>query len=143
MPPPPFFIFYIQRVNSYFNLQNPLAKPGYLLYILVLIHLKYVDSLFATSPEILLKDKNCKIMLKIISPVGLTACSSYDTPDLSPALDQVLNTLELPTSLGSSEVLLKPNLISAKAGPLACTEGTLILAVARWFIDQGARVGIG
>ena len=82
-------------------------------------------------------------MLKKSSSVALTACSGYDKQALSQALDQVLNTLELPTSLRSSEVLLKPNLISAKTGPLSCTEGTLILAVARWFIDQGARVGIG
>lgn len=82
-------------------------------------------------------------MLKKVSPVALTACSGYDKHALSQALDRVLKTIELPTSLRSSEVLLKPNLISAKAGPLACTEGTLILAVAGWFIEQGARVGIG
>ncbi|MCW5202283.1 DUF362 domain-containing protein [Desulfobulbus sp. US4] len=82
-------------------------------------------------------------MLKKISPVALTACPGYDKQVLLQALDRVLKTLELPTNLHSSEVLLKPNLISAKAGPLACTEGTLILAVASWFIDQGARVGIG
>ncbi|MCI5139594.1 MAG: DUF362 domain-containing protein, partial [Candidatus Electrothrix sp. AR1] len=86
-------------------------------------------------------------MPKKASPVALTACSGYDKQVLPQALDRVLKTIELPTSLstslGSSVVLLKPNLISAKAGPLACTEGALILAVARWFIDQGARVGIG
>lgn len=82
-------------------------------------------------------------MPKKSSSVALTACSGYDKHDLPQALDRVLKTLELPTSLHSSEVLLKPNLISAKAGPLACTEGALILAVARWFIDQGAQVGIG
>ena len=82
-------------------------------------------------------------MLKKISPVALTACSGYDKQVLPQALDRVLNTLELATNLRSSEVLLKPNLISAKTGPLSCTEGALILAVARWFIDQGARVGIG
>ncbi|MDU9048836.1 MAG: DUF362 domain-containing protein [Candidatus Electrothrix sp. Rat3] len=81
-------------------------------------------------------------MLKI-SPVALTACSGYDKQALSQALDRVLTTLELPTNLHSSDVLLKPNLISAKAGPLACTEGALILTVARRFLDQGARVGIG
>jgi len=86
-------------------------------------------------------------MLKKVSSVALTACSGYDKQVLPQVLDRILKTIELPTSLGtnfrSSEVLLKPNLISAKAGPLACTEGTLILAVARWFIEQGARVGIG
>jgi uncharacterized protein (DUF362 family) len=95
------------------------------------------------SSEILLHHKKHNIMLKISSPVALTACSGYEHHLLLPALDRVLEQIELPTSLRSSEVLLKPNLISAKAGPLACTEGALILAVARRFLDQGARVGIG
>ncbi len=82
-------------------------------------------------------------MLKKSSSVALTACSGYDKQTLPQALDRVLNTLELSTTLCSSEVLLKPNLISAKTGPLSCTEGVLILAAARWFIEQGARVGIG
>jgi len=43
----------------------------------------------------------------------------------------------------STHVLLKPNLISARHGPLACTEVAFILATARWFVDQGARVCIG
>ncbi len=111
-----------------------------MLYILVLIHVKYVDALFATSSGILLK---CKNMLKNLSPVALTTCSDYNKHALPHALDRVLKTLELPTTLCSSEVLLKPNLISAKTGPLSCTEGALILAVATWFIDKGARVGIG
>ncbi|MCI5168523.1 MAG: DUF362 domain-containing protein, partial [Candidatus Electrothrix sp. GM3_4] len=106
----------------------------------MLIHVKYVSFLFALTPEILL---HCQIMSKKFSQVALTSCSSYNNHDLSQSLDRALKTLELPTNLHSSEVLLKPNLISAKAGPLACTEGAVILAVARWFIDQGARVGIG
>ncbi len=76
-------------------------------------------------------------------PVALLACPSYNEPDLSHSLDQILNALDSPFTLCSSQVLLKPNLISAKTGPLACTEGALILAVARRFIDQGAQVSIG
>ncbi len=40
-------------------------------------------------------------------------------------------------------VMVKPNLISAKKGPLACTEAEFTLAVSRWFIDNGAQVIIG
>ncbi|WP_446010532.1 DUF362 domain-containing protein [Candidatus Electrothrix sp.] len=75
--------------------------------------------------------------------VSLTTCPSYKHQYLEPALDQILNTLAIPVTVRSSQVLLKPNLISAKAGPLACTEGAFILAVARRFIDLGAKVSIG
>lgn len=75
--------------------------------------------------------------------VALTACTKYNDPALSQALDRVLEHIDLPLTLCSAEVLLKPNLISAKTGPLSCTEGALILAVSRWFLAQGARVGIG
>ena len=71
------------------------------------------------------------------------ACSGYDPHELRQALDHLLRHIELPITPRSAEVLLKPNLISAKSGPLSCTEGALILAVARRFIDQGARVSIG
>ena len=82
-------------------------------------------------------------MLQTPFSVALTTCSDYEEHTLTPALDQVLEVIELPINLRSSEVLLKPNLISAKAGSLPCTEGALILAVARRFLDQGARVSIG
>jgi uncharacterized protein (DUF362 family) len=75
-------------------------------------------------------------------PVALSSCSSYADPVLAPVLDRVLQSLNLP-SLFSVHVLLKPNLISAKHSPLACTEGAFLLAVARWFVDQGAKVSLG
>ncbi len=75
--------------------------------------------------------------------VALTPCSGYEPNILTNALERILKATELPSTLRSSEILLKPNLISAKSGHLPCTEGALILAVARWFIDQGARVSIG
>ena len=77
------------------------------------------------------------------SSVALTACSGYEQTMLYQALDQVLEHTEPPITLRGAEILLKPNLISSKAGPLACTEGAVILAAARRYIDQGARVGIG
>ncbi|MCI5224822.1 MAG: DUF362 domain-containing protein [Candidatus Electrothrix sp. AR4] len=75
--------------------------------------------------------------------VALTPCSNYKLHILTDALDRILREVELPLNLRSSKVLLKPNLISAKAGHLPCTEGALILAVARWLIDCGAQVSVG
>ena len=75
--------------------------------------------------------------------VALTSCSGYEQHQLAQALARALEATTLPANLCSAQVLLKPNLISAKHGPLACTEGAFILAVARWFLDQGAKVSIG
>jgi uncharacterized protein (DUF362 family) len=48
-----------------------------------------------------------------------------------------------PGALAGKKVLLKPNLLSVAKGPLPCTEGAFILAVARLFVDRAARVHIG
>jgi uncharacterized protein (DUF362 family) len=75
--------------------------------------------------------------------VALTRCSSYDQPEIDEALARVLAAIELPAALTQANVLLKPNLIAAKNTQLSCTEGTFILAVARWLLERGARVSIG
>ena len=75
-------------------------------------------------------------------PVALTRCGSYAAPELDASIARVLGAVALP-NLRAAHVLLKPNLISAKHGPLACTEGAFILAVARWLLAQGAQVSIG
>lgn len=59
------------------------------------------------------------------------------------AIDRLLVAQVGDTNLHSLHVLLKPNLITARNGTLACTDGRLISAVARWFIGQGARVMVG
>lgn len=74
--------------------------------------------------------------------VALTRCFSYEQPLLDEALARVLTEMELP-ALTQTNVLLKPNLIAAKNNLLSCTEGAFILAVARWFIERGAKVSIG
>ena len=82
-------------------------------------------------------------MLFESTTVALVSCPEYASAVLAPAIDRVitaLGELEHPAGL---QVLLKPNLISAKRGPLACTEGAFIVAVARWFLDRGARVTVG
>ncbi len=74
--------------------------------------------------------------------VALTRCSSYAQSELDEALARVLGAITLPC-LRSANVLLKPNLISAKHSRLACTEGAFITAAARWLLAQGAKVSIG
>ncbi len=82
--------------------------------------------------------------MQAVSPiaVALTHCSSYAQPELDEALAHVLASIDLP-NLRSARVLLKPNLISAKHGTLPCTEAAFMLAVARWLLDQGAKVSLG
>ena len=75
--------------------------------------------------------------------VALTSCSDYEQKPLEKCLRQCLATIEYPPGFHSCSVLLKPNLITVSHGPLPCTEAAFILAVARWFLDQGARVSIG
>ncbi|MCI5144758.1 MAG: DUF362 domain-containing protein, partial [Candidatus Electrothrix sp. AR3] len=77
------------------------------------------------------------------SEVALTTCSSYAPSLLIDAMSKVLSALDLSLTLCSANVLLKPNLISAKHGRLACTEGAFILAIARWLLDHGAKVSVG
>lgn len=77
------------------------------------------------------------------SPVTLSRLSSYDPQSLDQAIDLHFSSMGLPLSLPSSIVLIKPNLITARYGPLACTESVVITAVARWFLDKGAKVSVG
>lgn len=73
----------------------------------------------------------------------MVSCRAYDLQSITPAIDKVLSALKWSQSLHSSVVLLKPNLITARYGVLPCTEPAIIVAVARWFVEQGARVRIG
>ena len=76
------------------------------------------------------------------SVVALTAHSTYEQPSLNAAIDELLGPVPL-GNLRGQQVLLKPNLITARNGLLACTDGRFITAVARWFLDMGARVIVG
>ncbi len=75
--------------------------------------------------------------------VSLTGCTGYEADLLSESVDRIVSSLPLSMELRSAKILLKPNLISAKQGPLACTEGRFILAVAKWFLEKGATVSVG
>lgn len=76
-------------------------------------------------------------------PVCLERCQGYERKVLQSVLERVMPCIgELNLSPGT-RVLLKPNLISARAPSLACTHAGFVAAVATWFLDHGCRVVIG
>jgi len=75
--------------------------------------------------------------------VALTSCPEYARQPLADSIELVVAALDQVANLHSCSVLLKPNLITARYGSLPCTEPAFMLAVARWLVDQGARVTIG
>lgn len=81
-------------------------------------------------------------MLPSIS-VSLDRCQGYERKSLLPVLERVLLCLDDLHLTPGARVLLKPNLISASAPPLACTHAGFVAAVASWFLDHGCRVFIG
>ncbi len=76
-------------------------------------------------------------------PVIIERCSGYDPAQLLPQVDRVLAPLDWPVSLRGARIMLKPNLISARASALACTRAEFVAATAAWFIEQGCRVSVG
>lgn len=75
--------------------------------------------------------------------VLLQAQSDYDPVPLADTVDRLLQLLVVAGSMRGAKVLLKPNLITARNGALACTDARLLAAIAQWFIDQGAQVAVG
>lgn len=82
-------------------------------------------------------------MLLDSTTVALTYCRDYSPAFLEPCVDRLITATGRPEGLTGLRVMLKPNLISAKSGPLPCTEVAFLLSVARWFIDNGAKVTVG
>lgn len=76
-------------------------------------------------------------------PVCLARCHSYESTALLPLLQEQLDLLALPADLSGKKVLLKPNLISARAPALACSNPFFVAAAASSFISRGARVLLG
>ena len=54
-----------------------------------------------------------------------------------------LDLIKVPSNLNGKKVLLKPNLISAKAPPLACSNPVFVAAAASCFLVRGATVLLG
>jgi uncharacterized protein (DUF362 family) len=76
-------------------------------------------------------------------PVLLSRCAAYEKRRLHEFFDRCAPLCRLPATLAGRTVLLKPNLVSALAPPLACTDGRFLRAVAEWFLDRSARLLIG
>ena len=75
--------------------------------------------------------------------VSLMAQPTYEQQALDAAVDQLLSSSLEWGTLRTARVLLKPNLITARNGLLACTDGRFLAAVARWFAAMGAQVVVG
>lgn len=75
--------------------------------------------------------------------VCLARCNSYDFQVLFSLLQTQLDLLAVPANLSGKRVLLKPNLISAKAPALACSNPIFVAAAASCFLSRGARVLLG
>ncbi len=75
--------------------------------------------------------------------VYLQKCSDYREQNLMTCFESTLSQCLQTHNFTSSKVLLKPNLITARMGTLACTESKFILAAVKWFLDHGAQVSIG
>ncbi len=76
-------------------------------------------------------------------PVLLGRCDTYDPQRLAELFDRFAAHWSLPESLSGRTVLLKPNLVSAWAPPLACTDRRFLRVLAQWFCDRGARLLLG
>ncbi len=74
--------------------------------------------------------------------VFLLPGSTYQQKELSNLVDKVLSAADF-SNLAGTKVLLKPNLVCSRKGSLPCTEADFMLAVARWFVDNGATVELG
>lgn len=75
--------------------------------------------------------------------VAIDNCADYAPDTLLESFTRLLDCCEQNCTLRSAQILLKPNLITARRGTLACTEGLFILAAARYFKDLGAQVTVG
>ncbi len=82
-------------------------------------------------------------MLSDNQHIALAAQASYEEAPLAACLDRLLTEVKGDTNLHGAHVVLKPNLLTTTNGSLACTDGRFIVAAARWFVDQGARVQVG
>jgi uncharacterized protein (DUF362 family) len=74
-------------------------------------------------------------------PVALTACGDYEPATLDAAVDALMTAVG-PNLAPGSRILVKPNLISARKGPLACSEPAFIASICRRFMDAGSRVAV-
>lgn len=76
-------------------------------------------------------------------PVFLARQNACDREAIAALVEKMADPLGFASPWHGRTVLLKPNLISASASALACTDAAFVAGVAAWFVDNGARVRIG
>jgi uncharacterized protein (DUF362 family) len=80
-------------------------------------------------------------MLKI--SVCLDRCETYSSEIIEPLLNSQMDILGVSADLSSKKILLKPNLLSAGAPSLACSNPLFVKAIATCFLSRGAKVLLG
>ena len=68
--------------------------------------------------------------------VYLQKCPRYDEAHVMDVFGQLIPLALGGKDLHSLRVLIKPNLITARMGKLACTDARFIVAAAKWFLDK-------
>lgn len=74
--------------------------------------------------------------------VNLSRCAGYDSGTVYQQIDLHLGSIAGRDYQGKT-VLVKPNLITARAPVFACTDADFLLETARWLVDHGAKVRVG
>ncbi len=92
----------------------------------------------APSPEPTSGSKMCEG-----NTVILQKCTDYSDVALLEVIDRAASHLGISGNISGMQVLIKPNLISAKGTGLACTHPQFIKGLVVWCLEQGAKVGIG
>lgn len=75
--------------------------------------------------------------------VALVPLDAYPQSLVDAATNRILTAVAGDRAFSGAKVLVKPNLICARNGALACSEPAVMQGVARWFIDRGAHVKLG
>ena len=75
-------------------------------------------------------------------PVALARQPDYAPAGLAVCIDALCAACGFAPPRGA-RVLVKPNLVSALRGPLACSEPALVAAACAWLLDHGAKPWVG
>jgi uncharacterized protein (DUF362 family) len=75
-------------------------------------------------------------------PVALARQANYVAPGLARTMDALFAACGFAPGRGA-RVLVKPNLVAAHRGPLACTEPAVVAAACAWLLERGCRPWVG
>ncbi len=81
-------------------------------------------------------------MTQTLLPVALARCDTYDAIPLKAVMAELWAAIAFQPVRGSS-ILVKPNLIAAKGGPLCCTQVEVVSAACELLLDLGVVVRVG